>query len=152
MQDDNGQQDESGRQGDPGRPDVLSDVQDFFNEFVSGFRGFPSPGTRFPRYDMARTDADYTILVDVPGVPKETLEINAVGDQLTISGDRPQPALSDGVEILRSERGHGRFSRTVRLPSEVDVSAVRAKLDSGVLRVTLPRRAGGGTKKIDIEE
>jgi HSP20 family protein len=100
---------------------------------------------------MARTDAEYTILVDVPGVPKETLEVDAVGDELTISGDRPQPDLPEGAEVLRAERGFGRFSRTVRLPTEVDVTAVRAKLDSGVLRVTLPRRGGEGKKKIDIE-
>lgn len=131
---------------------VLSDVQEFFNEFVSGFRGFPSPGSRFPRCDMARTDTEYTILVDLPGVPKEALEVNAIGDELTISGDRPQETLPEGAEVLRSERGHGRFSRVVQLPTEVDVTAVRAKLDSGVLRVTLPRRAGGGTRKIDIEE
>lgn len=151
MNDDTGRQDDAGREDKPGGPDVLSDVQDFFNEFVSGFRGFPVPGTRSPRYDMARTDAEYTILVDVPGVPKETLEVDAVGDELTISGDRPQPDLPEGAEVLRAERGVGRFSRTVRLPTEVDVTAVRAKLDSGVLRVTLPRRGGEGKQTIDIE-
>jgi len=151
MQDDTGTRDDAGRKDDPGRQDVLSDVQDFFNEFVGGFRGFPSPGTRFPRYDMARTDSEITILLDVPGVPKETLELDAVGDELTVSGDRPGPTIPEGADVLRSERGHGRFSRTIRLPSEVDVSAIRAKLDSGVLRVTLPRRGGTGKKTIDIE-
>ena len=151
MQDDTGNNDAAGRKEDAGRPDVLSEVQDFFNEFVSGFRGFPVPGTQSPRYDMARTDAEYTILVDLPGVPKEALEVNAVGDGLTISGDRPRPDLPEGAEVLRTEREVGRFSRTVRLPGDVDVTAVRAKLDSGVLRVTLPRRGREGEKKIEIE-
>lgn len=154
MKDDTKREDDSGRKDSAGRKDatdVLSDVQDFLNEFVGGFRGFPSMEARSPRYDMSRTDAEYTILVDVPGVSKEALEVSAVGDELTICGDRPPPVLPEGAEVLRSERGFGRFSRTVRLPTEVDVSAVRAKLDSGVLRVTLPRRGSEGKKSIDIE-
>lgn len=139
-------------QDDTARPDVLSDVQDFFNEFVSGFRGFPYPGTRSPRYDMVRTEDEYTILVDVPGVPRESLDVNAVGDELTISGERTRPDFPEDTEMLRSERGFGRFSRTVRLPSEVDFEAVSAKLDGGVLRVTLPRKGAAGKQTIDIEE
>lgn len=129
----------------------LSDVQDFVNEFVSGFRSFPYSGTKFPRYDMIRADAEYSILVDVPGVPRERLEVSAVGDELTISGDRPRPTLAEGAEVLRTERSFGRFRRTIHLPADVDVTSVRAKLDGGVLRVTLPRRGGAGTQKIDIE-
>ena len=134
-----------------GRQHVLSDVRDFFNEFVSGLGDLPASGARSPRYDLAGTDAEYTVLIDVPGMPKESLDVKAEGDELRISGDRPPPVLPDGAEILRSERGVGRFSRTIRLPSEVDVTAVRAKLDAGVLRITLPRRGGGGTKNVDIE-
>jgi len=144
-------QDDTDRPNDAERQDVLSDVQDFLNEFVGGFRGFPAPGTRSPRYDMARSDTEYTILVDLPGVSKEALDVDAAGDTLTISGNRPQPDLPDGAEVLRSERSHGRFSRTIRLPADVDVAAVRAKLDAGVLRVTLPRPGKEGKHKIDIE-
>ena len=139
-------------QDDTARQDVLSDVQGFFNEFVSGFRGLQYPGSRSPRLDMVSTEAGYMVLVDVPGVPRESLEVSAVGDELTISGERPRPTLPEGAEALRSEREFGPFSRSIRLPGEVDVSAVRAKLDSGVLRVTLQRRGSEGKQKIDIEE
>lgn len=168
MQDDTGRpNDEVGNQGtqDPdadedgkneeGRDPFfshLSDVQDFFNEFVSGFRGLPYPGGRYPRYDLLQTDAEYRVLVDVPGVPRERLELNAVGDELTIGGDRPRPNLPEGAEVMRSERGFGRFRRTVRLPTDVDAGGIRAKLDAGVLQITLPRRGGAGKQTIDIEE
>ena len=143
--------DDSGQEGKSGRPDILSEVRDFVTEFVSGLGDVPHPGARSPKYDLARTEMEYIALVDVPGVPKEALGVRAEGSELTISSDRPRPALPDGAEVLRSEREVGRFSRTIRLPDDVDVTAVRAKLDAGVLRVTLPRRGRQGTRNIDIE-
>ncbi|MFQ5679134.1 MAG: Hsp20/alpha crystallin family protein [Gemmatimonadota bacterium] len=130
-----------------GIPDMVSDVVD------TALRGLgPVAGSRFPRYDLVRVEREgYTLLMDLPGVEKDALEVTTVGDELTISGVRERPELPESAELLRSERIYGRFRRTIRMPSDADAGGVRAKLEAGVLRVTLPRRGETETQHVEVE-
>lgn len=132
----------------------LSDLQEVVSEVVdSALRGFgPVTGGRFPRHDLVRVPGEgYRVLLDLPGVRKGDLEVSTVGDELTVSGERRRPDLPEGSEVLRAERGYGRFRRTMRMPPDVDVGEIRARLEDGVLRVTLPRRGGPEPQTIEVE-
>ncbi len=133
-----------------GRP--LADFQEVIGDLLGSFRSLPFGG-RAPRYDLIRVpDAGYWILMDLPGVDRADLEVNAVADDLVITGKRRRPELPDGSEVVRSERDHGRFRREIRIPSDVDPAGVRAKLENGVLRLELPYRSEAGRTRIEIEE
>ncbi len=75
----------------------------------------------------------------MPGVDASALELQIDGDLLTLSGEwRAEPADAELVPSRR-ERPRGRFTRTLRLPYEVESSGVEARLERGVLEVKLPR-------------
>ena len=133
-----------------GRP--LADFQEVIGDLLGSFRSLPLGG-RTLRYDLIRVpDVGYWILMDLPGVDRADLEVNAVADDLVITGKRRRPDLPDGSEVVRSERDHGRFQREIRIPSDVDAAGVRAKLENGVLKLELPYRNEAGRTRIEIEE
>lgn len=135
--------------------DALHDVQETVGEMVGevleGFRDVAAGG-RFPRVDVVRmADDGYRVLVDLPGVDKDDLEVTTLGGEITISGERPHPELPEGSEVLRAERGHGRFRRSVRLPSDIREEDVRATLEDGVLVVRIGRARPDEAKRVEID-
>jgi len=88
---------------------------------------------------------------ELPGLPEEQLEVYVTdGNQLTVQGER-KPAEHPNGTWHRRERGFGKFSRTVTLPADVEADAVEAKLESGILRITLPKNAAARSKKITVK-
>lgn len=131
----------------------LWDLQESVSEMVdSALRGLTPAAGRFPRHDLVRIPGQgYRALFDLPGVGKDDLEVTTVGDELTVSGERRRPELPEGAEVLRTERGYGRFRRTVRMPPDVEAGGVRARMEDGVLEITLPRRADSRAHTIEVE-
>ena len=91
------------------------------------------------------------LAAELPGVAPADLDIQVLRDQLTLSGERKPDETSDAVVCHRSERGSGRFARTVRLPYQVEQGKVSAKYEKGVLTITLPRSEATKPKTIQIE-
>ncbi len=84
----------------------------------------------------------YLIFVDVPGVPRSSLQIALADGFLEIQGERPAPFEgARGAELRWTERPGGRFRRVVALPPGVNPTEMRAAVTHGVLEVTLPRIA-----------
>lgn len=132
----------------------FSEIGEAVNDLVDGvFRGFsPLSGSRFPRYDLVRVPGEgYRLLLDLPGVDREDVDVSMVGDELVVSGERRRPEVPAAAEVHRSERGYGRFRRAVRLPSDVDPAGISAKLEDGVLRLTLPVREESERQRVEIQ-
>lgn len=132
----------------------FSELQETVSDIVdSALRNVgPMASGRYPRYDLIEVPSEgYWILMDLPGVHRDDLEVTTVGDDLTVSGQRARPELPDGADVRRSERAFGRFRRSIRMPADVDADRVGAKLENGVLRLTLPRRTGSEEHKVEIE-
>lgn len=142
------------RAGEAGWSGAISEMQnlvgDVVGEVLEGVRG--AAGRRFPRVDMVRRpDGDYVVLVDLPGVEKDRVKVTTLGGELTVAGERPRPALEEGSEVLRTERGYGGFRRTLRLPPDIREEDVSAQLEDGVLEVRLPRKAPSDARTVDID-
>jgi HSP20 family protein len=147
---DDGPEERSGRAQGWSAP--FGELQDMMEELVDGFRGLtPTAYVRYPRLEMAQTDESYVVWLDLPGVREEDLEVSALGDELTVSGQRRRPEYPEGAQIRRSERSYGRFRRVVRFPADVDPDGIKARLKSGVLNVTLPRHVESEGRTIDVE-
>lgn len=102
-------------------------------EEAEGLLGQGSVARGFtPAADWLDEGAVLTLLLDVPGAEAASLEMHEDGDQLTVAGLRAE---TEAGRLLLSERGAGRFSRTLTFPEEVVAGSGEASLNAGVLRV-----------------
>ncbi len=101
-----------------------------------------------PPLDLYQDRDEFTVLVDLPGMKKEDVDISLQGDALTISGNRNREEKDD--EGLRSERFSGSFQRTITLPAPVDASKVKASYQDGILQIVLPKAEEAKPKQIEV--
>lgn len=110
----------------------------------------PSAGV-YPLVNIDEDENSVVVEALVPGVTAESLDISVLGNEMTISGEKPAPNGSVKAEAFhRSERGTGRFVRTFDLPVPVDEGNVKAGLKNGVLTVTLAKAEVAKPKKIAV--
>jgi HSP20 family protein len=94
-------------------------------------------------------DADgYTLEIEMPGVNKEGLEISVENNELTIIG-RPSLPTIEGTLIHRELRPHN-FRRTFELDPSIDTGKINAKIDQGVVTLTLPKAEQVKPRKITV--
>ncbi len=111
----------------------------------------PKTSTYTPAMDILENESQYTLLMDLPGVSLENVKIEMQEDRLVVTGNRNDEKTGDGVSFHRHERTVGPFSRTVRLPKQLDADKIEATFDNGVLRVTLPKLAKPSPRTIEIK-
>lgn len=107
-----------------------------------------------PALDLEEKDNAYLVIVDLPGLEKDKININVRSQVLTIQGIRQTSSKStdDQQGFYSQERSYGSFARSITLPGPVDESAVKAQYDNGVLTITLPKLAGDkSTQKISVQ-
>lgn len=126
-------------------------VGDMVGEVLDGVRDVTA-GRRFPRVDVIRLEGEgYRVLVDLPGVQKEELEVTTMGGEITVAGRRLPDEIPDGADVLRSERGHGSFRRSIRLPADAREDEVRATLEDGVLVIRVPLAEPDDARTVEID-
>jgi HSP20 family protein len=76
--------------------------------------------------------------MNVPGIDPENIDVNVDRNRLTVSGSYEDKQESEDRDYTYRERRFGQFSRSVRLPQQVDVKNTEAQYDNGVLRITMP--------------
>lgn len=94
-------------------------------------------GSWVPPVDIYENEDGWTVILELPGVVLEELDITASGDTLQISGRKVLPEA--GSTALRLEIPTGSFLRELHFPGGVEVGAVTASLDRGMLSVRLPK-------------
>ena len=99
-----------------------------------------------PPADIYETESGYRIAIDLPGVNRDTVEIDVDENRLIVKGTRI-------VEESRhrNERPRGKFLRTFSIPGTVDQGGIRADYKDGVLHIHLPRRQEQKAQKIAIK-
>ena len=126
----------------------LFEMQRTLDRLTTGTGG---PATFLPPADIAVTDDAVTVVLDVPGVKSDDLDIQLQGEVLTIRGERRWPYQSVDGGVRRVERGFGTFERTLRVPAGLDAGAISAALEDGVLRLTLPKPEQHRPQRIAVE-
>ncbi len=104
-----------------------------------------------PVLDLTEAEKEYILRVEVPGIPKENLDINLTGEMLTITGWREAVQEGKGETYLWKEREAGKFVRTIRLPAPVMENKVEANFQDGVLTIHLPKVTPALANKILIK-
>ncbi|MBX0326452.1 Hsp20/alpha crystallin family protein [Oscillochloris sp. ZM17-4] len=103
-----------------------------------------------PVLDLSETPDAYEIEVAVPGMKAEDLKLTFENSVLTISGEVKQDEEKKGRNYHRVERRYGKFSRSITFPSTVKGDAIVAKLEHGVLNLTLPKAEEVKPRQISI--
>jgi HSP20 family protein len=117
-------------------------------------KGFAAPTWSYglaPAADVFETEADYRVVLDLPGLDPAAIKLQVEKDTLDIQAERKQPAPGTGETAHRSERAFGTFSRSFALPKSVDATAVQARYEQGVLTVTLPKREDAKPRTIAVQ-
>jgi HSP20 family molecular chaperone IbpA len=91
-----------------------------------------------------------TLVADLPGVPRDQLNLRVEGDQLAIEAEVVLPA-PEGVEPLHAEVMLSRYRRTFTLSKELDADLVSAELEQGVLRVRIPKAQHAQPRRISVQ-
>jgi HSP20 family protein len=142
------------------RPNALEDqfgrmVENMFSDMLAPFAGagaWSQEGMTVPRLDIAETDQAYEVQAELPGVKKEDVKVSIDGPRVTIEAEcQGANEQRQGGQVVYSERTTQRYQRSFTLPSEVDDAQAAARLEDGVLMLTLPKKAGGAARRLTIQ-
>ncbi|HET9627471.1 MAG TPA: Hsp20/alpha crystallin family protein [Kofleriaceae bacterium] len=105
-----------------------------------------------PAFEVKETNEAFIVKADVPGVAENDLDIAVHNNVLTISGVRHSEERKEGEAFALYERQYGSFSRSFQLPDTADGERVEAKLDAGVLHLTIWKKAEAKPRKIALSK
>lgn len=104
-----------------------------------------------PPVDFSETEDAYVLRFDLPGVPRDAIDLSVEDNVLTLNGERKAAELGDDERLIRQERVTGRFHRCLSLPGGADASNVNARCADGVLEVTIGKAQEAKRHKIEIK-
>ena len=113
---------------------------------------WPARETMFTPIDIAESDGELIVTMDVPGAKSDEIKVDCNGDMLTISGERKEEKTEKKGETFYTERHSGSFMRRLSLPTAVKKDKVKARYKDGVLEVHLPKAEETKTKSIKVEK
>jgi HSP20 family protein len=151
------------------------EVDRLFEEFTHGLPMLATPAMMsiVPKVDVAETDKEIEITVELPGLERKDVEISVEDDVLTIRGEKkmeseagdkaqgskgskqqgePKGDGGSNRNYHLSERSYGVFVRMLQLPPGIDSSSIQATMSNGVLKITIPKPAKSQAKKIEVKE
>lgn len=103
-----------------------------------------------PALEVHEDKDKFVIKTDMPGVPKENINVSIHDGNLVISGERKSETKKEDAKVLRSERFYGSFQRVLSLPAGVASDKVKADYKDGVLSITLPKADEAKPRQIDV--
>jgi HSP20 family protein len=127
--------------------DFRNSIESMLNPSFSPWGYFPSASrigvdeVRVPVYDVVDRGSKYEVIVELPGIDKDNIRINATDDSVEISAEQSQNEEERKKEFSYSQRTFSSFYCTVPVPTEILSSEVTARSDSrGILRINLPKK------------
>ena len=124
---------------------------DFFRRLARPLRTMEGePGEI--RVDITENDKGYEVRAEMPGVKKEDIRITVNGNFVSIATEvKKEKEEKEGGRVLVKETYVGSASRGFSLAHEIDPKDVVAKLEDGMLKLSLPKRDGAGARSIKVE-
>ncbi len=130
--------------------DLWTEMDRMFDNFRSGFDDLfwpfgnrravsALPATRMPLMDVADLGDKFELRAEMPGMPKENINIEVTPTGIEISAKHVEGKEEKGKNWLRRERSSMSFFRSLELPEEIKSEDVEAEMTDGVLKVTLPK-------------
>ena len=105
--------------------------------------------TMLPAVDVVEDAGGITLYADLPGVPKDKLNLRVDADALSIEGEVALPVPAD-MEANHVEVELQRYQRTFTLGKELDSEKIRAEFQNGVLKLSIPKVEHAKPRKIEV--
>ena len=119
-------------------PDGKPRIREFGNVKPSGFGGFSRPeisGETEPLVDITTTDNEVKVVVEMPGVSKDKIKINAYDNTLEVKSEDPQR----------------KYHRTIQIPSETNIETAKSIYNNGILEISFNKKVQPKGKTIKVE-
>jgi HSP20 family protein len=134
----------------------LMGIQDRMNQlFRSSFSGYGdesiASGAWAPAVDIYETPQAIEMTFEIPGVDQKDIKVNFENNLLTVSGERRLEHDDRREGYHRVERSYGTFHRSFTLPPTIDPNKINAVCESGLLRLTLPKRPETQPRAIEVK-
>ncbi len=127
-----------------------SEIERMIRDVFDGPRAPATAGAFAPALDVEETEDGFTLVVELPGVAAEDVDITLEENVLTISGERSFYADKEADDFRRVERSFGRFHRAVRMPDRVAADRVEASYKDGLLTITVPKAEEAKPRRIEV--
>jgi len=129
------------------------EINRLFDNFTQGFPALSTGGAAelLPNLDVTETDKQIEITAELPGLEEKDVQVNLADNVLTIRGEKKAEKEEKDKTYRLVERSYGSFVRSLELPEGVNADAIKASIDKGVLKVTVPKPAPVQVKKIDVK-
>lgn len=133
---------------------MLDDLRMGWGE--SWFPSFPMLGgsfERIPAIDIKDAGDKYIVQAEMPGISKDDVEIEIVDNMLEIRAKKEEEKEEKGVGYVRRERGRLSFYRRIPVYEDMDQDKIEAKMEDGILEITLPklRKVEEKRKKVEVK-
>ena len=133
-------------------------IENMFEEFMAPFAPFSglSPvsaeGITSPRVNLVERDDAFEVEAELPGVKKEDIKVSVDNRRITIEGEaKRETEQKEGENVVYAERSARKFARSFTLPTDVDDAGAQAKLENGILMLTLPKKEPAQAKKLTVQ-
>ena len=128
---------------------LLDEVEAMARKMFDGEKPLFSTGL-LHSLDVYREKDDLVVKAELPGIKKKELDISLEDDMLTIKAEKKQEEVTDDADHYISERRFGQYSRTIKLPFNVDAEKISTTFKNGLLEMRLPKAEEARPKHIDI--
>ena len=102
-----------------------------------------------PPTDIFETDQALTVVLEMPGVSKESVEVGVDNDVITIPG-RIDSSKYEGLQPLYTEYNIGNYSRSFQISSKIEQEGIKAELKDGVMTLVLPKAEKALPRRISV--
>jgi HSP20 family protein len=103
-----------------------------------------------PSVDIYETESALVLTAEVPGIEENNIEIKIEDNTLSLKGERNFEKETNEENYHRIERSYGSFYRSFTIPRNVDQEKIKAEQDSGVLRITMPKKPEAKPKTVKV--
>jgi HSP20 family protein len=125
------------------------EIDRVFDSFANWRGGF-EPIAFTPSMEVSETDKSIEISTELPGMDEKDIEISIANDILSIRGEKKAEKEEKKKNYRLYERSYGSFERALALPPGISADAIKASMNKGVLKITLPKPAAAQEQKINI--
>jgi HSP20 family protein len=145
------------------RPNAIEDqfgrmVESMFEDFfapaaqAAALSRWPEEGISSPRLNVTETEKTFQVHAEMPGVKKEDVKVAIDKQRVTIEAQtRHEEEKREGENLVYAERTARKFMRSFMLPTEVDDAGADARLEDGILTLTLPKKRASAAKRLTIQ-
>ena len=129
------------------------EIDRLFDDTLSalGANGTTRVNDWMPPVDIRESETELTLTLEIPGVAPENIQLTTDNGVLTVSGEKNEDRKEDEQRRYHLvERSYGSFSRSFRMPKNLDESKIEATFEHGVLTIHIPKAAIPQPRKIEV--